>query len=243
MKSLFIKEMSGFFSSLTGYVIIVVFLLVNGLFLWVFPGERNVLDAGYATLDTAFIIAPWVFLFLIPAVTMRSLADEKKTGNLDLLLTRPLSDMQIVLAKYLASLTVAFFAMLPTLIFFLSVYLLGIENMRIDTGATWGSYIGLVFLAASYVSIGLFASSFTDNIIIAFILSVLLCFFFYIGFDSIGYLSQTGKAGNLIISLGIDAHYQSMQRGVIDSRDVVYFLSVIVIFLFFTRTKVHSRTW
>ncbi len=243
MKSLFLKEIAGFFSSITGYVTIIVFLVANGLFVWVFPGEMNVLDAGYGTLETVFIIAPWIFLFLIPAITMRSFADEKKSGNLDLLLTRPLSDIQIILAKFFASLSVSLLAILPTLIFFLSVYLLGSENMRIDAGATWGSYIGLVFLSAAYVSIGLFASSITDNIIVAFILAVILCFFFYIGFDSIGYLSKTGGIGNLIINLGIEAHYQSMQRGVIDSRDVVYFLSVVVLFLYFTRTKLHSRTW
>jgi ABC-2 type transport system permease protein len=243
MKSLFLKEVAGFFSSITGYIVIVVFLVVSGLFVWVFPGEMNVFDAGYGTLETVFIIAPWIFLFLIPAITMRSIAEEKKSGNLDLLLTRPLSDMQIILAKFFASLSVAVLAILPTLIFFYSVYQLGSENMHIDTGATWGSYIGLIFLAAAYSAIGLFASSITDNIIIAFILAVLLCFFFYIGFDSIGYLSETGRIGNLIINLGIDAHYKSLQRGVIDSRDIIYFLSVIVLFLYFTRTKLHSRTW
>jgi ABC-2 type transport system permease protein len=243
MKSLYLKELAGFFSSITGYIIIIVFLVVNGLFFWVFPGEMNVLDAGYSTLETVFIIAPWVFLFLIPAITMRSLADERKSGNMDLLLTRPLSDMQIILAKYLASLSVAILSIIPTLIFFFSVYQLGNENMHIDSGATWGSYIGLIFLAAAYISIGLFASSLTDNIIIAFILAVVLCFFLYIGFDSIAYLSETGKAGNLIVNLGIDAHYQSMQRGVIDSRDVIYFLSIIVVFLYLTRTKLRSRTW
>lgn len=243
MKSLYLKELSGFFSSITGYVIIIVFLVANGLFVWVFPGEMNVLEAGYGTLQTVFTIAPWVFLFLIPAITMKSLADEKKSGNLELLLTRPLSDMQIILAKYFASVTLAILAIIPTLIFFYSVYALGSDNMHIDAGATWGSYIGLVFLAASYCSMGIFTSSITDNIVIAFVLAVLLCFILYIGFDSIGYLSETGKMGNLIINLGIDAHFKSMQRGVIDSRDVIYFLSIILIFLYFTRTKLHSRTW
>jgi ABC-2 type transport system permease protein len=243
MKSLYFKEISGFFSSITGYIVIVVFLVINGLFIWVFPGEMNVLDAGYATLETLFIIAPWVFLFLIPAITMRSLADEKKTGNLDLLLTRPLSDMQVILAKYLSNLTVAVLALLPTLIFFFSIYSLGNKDVPIDIGATWGSYLGLLLLAAIYVSIGLFSSSLTDNSIIAFILAVLLCFFFYFGFNSIGYLSHTGQTGNMILNLGIDAHYKSLQRGVIDSRDVIYFLSVIVLFIYITRTKLHSRNW
>lgn len=243
MKSLYLKELAGFFSSITGYSIIIVFLVVNGLFIWVFPGEMNVLDAGYGSLETLFIIAPWIFLFLVPAVTMRSLAEEKRSGNLDLLLTRPLSDLQIIIAKYLASLTVSLLAILPTIIFFFSVYQLGTENMHIDTGAACGSYLGLLFLAGAYVSIGLFASSVTENMIIAFLLAVLLSFFLYIGFDSIAYLSETGRIGTLLINLGIDAHFKSMQRGVIDSRDVVYFLSVIVIFLYFARTKLHSRTW
>jgi ABC-2 type transport system permease protein len=243
MKSLFLKEISGFFSSVTGYLVIIVFLLSNGLFLWVFPGEKNILDAGYASLDTLFIIAPWVFLFLVPAITMRSFSEEKRTGNMELLLTRPLSDLQIVLAKYFANLSLAVISLIPTLIFYFAVIKLGNPIGNIDHGGTWGSYIGLVFLAAVYVSIGIFSSSLTDNIIIAFILSVLLCFFLYMGFNSVGYLSLKGSTGNIILYLGIDAHYNSMRRGVIDSRDLTYFLSVIVLFILFTRVRLHSRNW
>jgi len=243
MKSLYIKEISSFFSSVTGYLIVVVFLTVNGLFLWVFPGELNVLDAGYASLDTLFTIAPWVFLFLIPAITMRSFAEEKSSGNLELLLTRPLSEMQIVIAKYLASLSLAIISILPTLFFYFAVVQLGLEGNKIDAGATWGSYLGLVFLAAVYISIGIFASSLTDNTLVSFILAVLLCFILYSGFNSIAYLSEEGKAGMFLLNLGIDAHYRSIGRGVIDSRDLLYFISVIILFLFFTRTKLSSRKW
>ncbi len=243
MRSLYAKEITGFFSSITGYVVVVVFLVLNGLFIWVFPGEMNVLDAGYASLDTLFIIAPWIFLFLIPAITMRSFSEEKKSGNLDLLLTRPISELQIILAKYFAGVTVAAIAILPTLVFYISVILLGNPMGNIDSGGTLGSYLGLFLLAAIYVSIGIFASSLTENTIVAFVLSVLLCFFLYQGFNSVGYLSLTGKTGTFILNLGIDAHFKSMQRGVIDSRDLIYFLSVITLFILFTKTKLRSRNW
>jgi ABC-2 type transport system permease protein len=243
MKSLYLKEIAGFFSSATGYMVVIVYLVVNGLFMWVFPGEMNVFDAGYASLDTLFAISPWVFLFLIPAITMKSFADERKTGHLDLLFTRPLTELQIVLAKYFASVSVALIALLPTLFFYLSVILLGQGSDPIDSGATWGSYLGLFFLAAAYASIGVFSSSLTDNSIIAFMLSVLLCFFLYIGFNSVGYLSMEGATGNFILNLGIDAHYKSISRGVIDTRDLVYFLSLIILFIYFTRTKLNSRKW
>jgi ABC-2 type transport system permease protein len=243
MMSLFLKEITGFFSSLTGYLVIIVFLIVNGLFLWVFPGEMNVLDAGYSTLETLFVIAPWVFLFLVPAITMRSFAEEKKSGNMELLLTRPLTDLQIVLSKFFASLTLSVVSIFLTLIFYFSVIKLGNPQGNIDHGGTWGSFIGLLFLAATYVSIGIFASSLTDNIIVAFILSVLFCFFLYMGFNSISNLMFSGDTGSIIQNLGIDAHYHSMQRGVIDSRDLVYFFSAIILFILLTRIKLNSRNW
>jgi ABC-2 type transport system permease protein len=243
MKSLYIKEITAFFSSMMGYLIIIVFLTVNGLFLWIFPGEMNILDAGYASLGTLFTIAPWVFLFLIPAITMRSFAEEKKSGTIELLLTRPLSEMQIVLAKYLANVTLAILSILPTLFFYVSVRQLSPGASTIDTGATWGSYLGLVFLAAVYISIGLFVSSLTENTLVSFILAVLLCFILYTGFNSIAYLSEGGKMGTILLNFGIDAHYQSIGRGVVDSRDLLYFISVIILFLLLTRTKLSSRKW
>jgi ABC-2 type transport system permease protein len=243
MYTLFKKEISGFFSSLTGYIVIIVFLIINGLFIWIFPGVNNVLDSGYASLDSLFSIAPWVFLFLAPAVTMRMFSDEKKTGTIELLLTRPLSDFQIIFAKFLAALSLVLFSLLPTLIYFYTVYKLGNPVGNVDVGGTWGSYIGLFFLAAIYVSIGVLSSAITDNQIIAFITGMLLCFLVYIGFDYISELGAFKTIDGLIINLGINEHYKSMSRGVIDSRDMIYFVSVIAFFLIVTKTILQSRKW
>jgi ABC-2 type transport system permease protein len=243
MRSLFLKEISGFFSSFSGYVVVVAFLCANSVFLWWFHSKINILDSGYASLESLFFIAPWVFLFLIPAITMKSISEEKKTGNMDLLLTRPLSEMQIILAKYLACVSLAVISLLPTLIFYFSVIQLGNPFGNIDIGGTWGSYIGLLFLAAIYTSIGIFSSSLSENTIIAFITAVLLCFFFYLGFNSLADLTHTGQTGNLLLNMGIDAHYKSISRGVIDSRDLIYFLSVIILFLYLTLLKLRSRNW
>lgn len=236
MRSLYKKEIAGFFSSLTGYIVIIIFLLSNGLFLWVFPGEFNIIEAGYATLSPFFIIAPWIFLFLIPAVTMRMLSDEKKSGNLEVILSQPITHFQIVFSKYLASLTLVFIALLPCLIYFISVYYLGNPVGNIDTGGTWGSFIGLFFLAASYVAIGIFASAVTDNSIISFMVSLVICFFAYSGFDLISGIFLFEKISAFIISLGINEHYQSMSRGVIDSRDLIYFIALISIFLLISKS-------
>jgi ABC-2 type transport system permease protein len=224
-----------------GYIVITVFLLVNGLFLWVFPVEYNILDFGYASLDGFFIISPFVFLFLIPAITMRSFAEERKSGTIELLLTKPLSDMQIITAKYLAGMLLVIISLLPTLIYFISVYQLGMPKGNMDIGGTWGSYIGLLFLSSAFVTIGIFASSITDNQIVSFILGVFLCGFVYIGFDLL--YSLFGKIDLFIKSAGINAHYTSMSHGVIDTRDVVYFLSVTGIFILLTKISLESRKW
>ena len=235
MITLLKKEFSNFFASPMGYIVIGVFLVLTALFLWVFPGEYNVLDSGYANIDGLFYFAPWLYLFLVPAVTMRLFAEEKKTGTIELLLTHPITSFNIVFSKYLAGVLLVLFSLLPTLLYFLSVWLLGDPMGNIDTGGTWGAYIGLFFLATIYVAIGLFASSLTDNQIISFIVSAVLCFFLYAGFDIMSGLASSGSTENLIASIGINAHYESMSRGVIDSRDVVYYLIVIVIFLFLTK--------
>ncbi len=240
---LFKKEIRGFFNSLIGYIVIVVFLLINSLFLWVFPGEFNVLDSGYANLETLFIISPWVFLFLVPAVTMRLFSEEKRTGTIELIVTRPISELQIVFAKYFAGLSLVLFSLLPSLLYFYSVYQLGNPVGNMDTGGTWGSYIALFFLAAIYTSIGVFASSITENQIISFILSLFLSFTLFIGFETMSSLEIFSSIENFVINLGINEHYRSMSRGVVDTRDVVYFLSVIAIFLFGTKTVLESRKW
>ena len=237
MLALLIKEINSFFNTITGYFVIIIFLVINGLFLWVFPGELNILDSGYATLNTFFFIAPWVFLFLVPAITMRMFADEKKTGTIELLITRPLTTIQLILAKYLAAIILVLFSLIPSLIFFVSVYLLGSPVGNIDIGGTWGSYIGLFFLAGIYAAIGIFSSSLTDNQVIAFLLAVLICFLIYTGFDSIGSLGVFQYISTTIAYLGINEHYKSLSRGIIDSRDIVYFLSAIFLFLLLTHNK------
>jgi ABC-2 type transport system permease protein len=243
MFALLRKEINSFFSTIIGYVVVIVFLLVNSLFLWIFPGELNVLDSGYATIDTLFIISPWVFLFLVPAVTMRLFSEEKKTGTIELLLTRPISDFQILLAKFFAGLILVLFSLIPCLVYFLSVYLLGNPVGNIDTGGTWGSFIGLFFLACIYVSIGIFVSSMTDNQIIAFIISLILCFFLFIGFEYLSLIPVFNSIDHFVINLGINEHYKSMSRGVIDSRDMVYFLVVVVLFMVLTKASMQSRRW
>ena len=179
MIALIQKEIRSFFGSIIGYLVILVYLLINGVFLWLFPGNFNILDGGYASLGNLFTISPWVFLFLIPALSMRLFADEKKAGTLEILLTKPLSDLQIILAKYVAGLFLLLLALLPTLLYFYSVYQLGNPAGNLDSGGTFGSYIGLLFLGGAFLSIGLFASSLTDNQIVAFLLAMFLCFFVF----------------------------------------------------------------
>jgi ABC-2 type transport system permease protein len=232
------KELRSFFSSATGYIVIGIFLLFTGLFLWVFPGQYNIPESGYAQLDGLFELAPWLFLFLVPAVTMRMFAEEKRNGTIELLYTKPLTGLEIVLGKYLAAVVLVLLALLPTLIYFGSVYYLAEPFGNVDTGAFWGSFIGLFFLAAIYVAIGVFCSSISNNQIVSFITAVIMCFFIYSGFDLIGSLFSSGKTITFISSIGINAHYESMSRGVIDSRDVVYFLSVRALFIFGTKLTI-----
>jgi ABC-2 type transport system permease protein len=243
MFTLLRKEISSFLSSLIGYAVIVVFLLINGLFLWVFPLEFNILDFGFASIENLFMLAPWVFLFLIPAITMRSFAEEHKSGTMELLLTKPLTDLEIILAKYLAGVVLVLFSILPTLIYYYSVSKLGLPPGNIDHGATWGSYIGLVFLGAGFVAIGIFASAVSNNQIVSFLIAVFLCGFTYIGFEFIYSLSIFGQFGLLIRQLGINAHYTSISRGVVDTRDVLYFLSLVAFFLMLTRFRLERRKW
>lgn len=243
MISLLQKEIRSYLSSVIGYVVICVFLLLSGLFMWAFPGNLNTLDKGYSDLDTLFYIAPWVFMFLIPAITMRSFSEEKRTGTIEMLLTKPITDMQIVGAKFFAGLLLVIFSLLPTLVYFVTIYFLGNPVGNIDLGGTFGSYLGLVFLGAGYTAIGIFGSSLTDNQVVAFIISLFITFFCFFGFGEIGDLSWFGSFDNFIINLGINEHYVSMSRGVIDTRDVIYFICFVFIFLLFTKTALQSRKW
>jgi ABC-2 type transport system permease protein len=243
MRALVTREISVFFSTVTGYIVVIVFLLINSLLLWVFPGNMNILDSGYASLDSFFSLAPWIFLFLVPAVTMRSFAEEKRSGTLELLYTRPVTDMQIILAKYAGGVILVSLSLIPTLIYVLSVWILGNPQGNIDMGGIWGSYLGLLFLTLIYVAIGIFASSLTDNPIIAFLLALFLSFFMFMGFDLLSNATSLQTVNLLVIRAGINEHYQSMSRGVLDSRDIVYFLSVIVLFLLFTKFNMERRKW
>jgi len=241
MRALIGKEIQGFLGSLIGHMVIVVFLLLTGLFLWVFPG--NILDDGYAELGVLFNIAPWVFLFLVPAVTMRSFSEERRTGTIELLLTKPITELRLVLAKYLAAVVLVLVALLPTMVYWYSIGSLAVPAWNIDSGGILGSYIGLFFLASTFAAIGIFASSLTESQIVAFLIAVFLCFLMYVGFELIADFNAFGALEGPIKAMGIQWHYDSMSRGVIDLRDVIYFLGVDAIFLLATRTVVQSRTW
>jgi len=238
MKAILFREIKSFFGSPIGYLVIAIFLLLNGLFLWVFEGDFNILDSGFADLGPFFTLAPWILIFLIPAVTMRSFSDEKKQGTLELLLTKPVTIWQIVNGKFFGALLLIFIAIVPTLIYVWVIYGLGLPEGNIDLGSTLGSYFGLLFLISAYSAIGIFTSTLSDNQIVAFILSVFLCFFFYFGFEGLaGYLTDIE---NIISGLGMDSHFKSMSRGVLDTRDILYFVSVTVLFLSFTVFKLKS---
>ena len=232
------KEINSFFASPIAYLVIGVFLLINGLFLWVFKDDFNVLNAGFADLNSFFFLAPWVFLFLIPAITMKSFADEFSDGTIELLKTKPISDWKIVLGKFWASLLLVFVALLPTLTYAYTIYQLANPIGDIDFGSAIGSYIGLLFLAATYTSIGLFTSTLSKNQIVAFILGVMITFFLFYGFDAISISLGNELA---IKKMGINEHFKSISRGVIDTRDIIYFLSVTVFFLFITKTRLNNE--
>ncbi len=234
------KEIIAYLSSLVAYITIGIFLLVLGLLLWIFP-DTSILDYGYADLSSLFNTTPYLFMFLIPAITMRSLAEEKKEGTFELLATRPITDWQIVLGKYFACLLLVLLALLPTLVYVYSVYQLGNPVGNLDTGAIIGSYIGLFLLGATFVAIGIFASSITKNQIIAFAIAVFMCFFMFSGFDSLSGLWSFQNTE--IQNFGINEHYQAISRGVLDTRDLVYFLSVAGLFLLLTKTVLGGRKW
>ncbi|WP_298902866.1 gliding motility-associated ABC transporter permease subunit GldF [uncultured Psychroserpens sp.] len=231
------KEINSFFSSPIGYLVIAVFLLLNGLFLWLFKGDFNVLDNGFADLSTFFLLAPWILIFLVPAVTMRSFADEKKQGTLELLLTKPISHLHIVLGKYLGALVLIIIALIPTLLYVFTISKLGNPEGNLDIGSIMGSYFGLLFLVAAYAAIGVFASSLTDNQIVAFIIAVFICFFFYFGFEGLSNYNLFGDTF-YVEKLGMESHFKSMSRGVLDTRDIIYFLSITVLFIVLTKLTI-----
>lgn len=238
MKSIALREIKSFFGSPIGYLVIAIFLLINGLFLWVFDGQYNILQSGFADLTPFFTLSPWILIFLIPAVTMRSFSDEIKQGTIELLLTKPLSVWQIVNGKFLGAFLLIIFAIIPTFIYVYVIASLGFPAGNIDLGSIVGSYFGLLFLVAAYTSIGIFTSTLSENQIVSFILSVFLCFLFYYGFEGIA--NQMKGFEDVIARIGMDYHFKSMARGVIDTRDVIYFLSVAFLFLTLTVYKLKA---
>lgn len=242
MWAIFRKELNLFFSSLIAYVVVAVFLVLNGLFIWILP-DTSILEYGYATLDQLFNIAPWVFMFLVPAITMRFFAEERRAGTIELISTKPISDLEIVLAKFLAGLALVIFAILPTLLYFYTVYLLAIPVGNVDLGGTAGSYIGLLMLGGTYVALGVFASSLTDNQILAFIFGLLLCFVFYALLEWLRGFTTYSGFDVILEGVSIQSHYTSISRGVVDTRDLVYFLSFMAVAIFGTKTVLESRKW
>ncbi|WP_299052288.1 gliding motility-associated ABC transporter permease subunit GldF [uncultured Polaribacter sp.] len=232
------KEFNSFFASTIAYLVVGVFLLINGLFLWIFKSDFNILNAGFADLNAFFYLSPWLFLFLIPAITMKSFADEFNNGTIELLKTKPISSWQIVLGKFTAALLLVLTALIPTLIYVYTIYQLSNTTGNIDFGSTFGSYLGLLFLTATYISIGLFTSTLSKNQIVAFILGVLITFFLFFGFDAIANSFDTDLS---IKKIGIYEHYRSISRGVLDSRDIIYFISITVFFLFVTKTRIENE--
>ncbi|MCC1484572.1 gliding motility-associated ABC transporter permease subunit GldF [Winogradskyella immobilis] len=231
------KEINTFFASPIGYLVIAVFLVLNGLFLWLFKGEFNILDNGYADLSSFFLLTPWILIFLVPAVTMRSFSDEKKQGTLELLLTKPISHFQIVLGKYFGALILIIIAVIPTLLYVFTISKLGNPEGNLDIGSIIGSYFGLLFLICAYTAIGIFTSTLSDNQIVAFIIAVFICFFFYFGFDGLANYNFFGDTIYLE-SLGMASHFKSMSRGVIDTRDLIYFISIAFFFLLLTKLNI-----
>lgn len=241
MISILIKELNSFFSSLIGTMVIAVYLLINGLFLWVFNGDFNILRAGFADLNSYFFLAPWIFIFLIPAITMKSFADEFNNGTFEILKTKPITDWEIVLGKFLGAFLLVIFALVPTFIYVYSVYQLGNPIGNIELGSTFSSFFGLLFLASSYAAIGIFASSLANNQIVSFIISVFICFFFYNGFDALANYNLMGDFDYFIQNIGMSFHYKSISKGVIDTRDLIYFSSISFFFLYLTKQRIQNE--
>lgn len=242
MIQVFVKELNSFLNSLIAYIVISVFLTGIGLLMWVFP-ETSVLDYGYADMETLFSLGPYVFMFLIPAITMRMFAEEKKAGTIELLITKPLTDWEIIFGKYLSGFALVIFSIIPTLIYYWSVYQLGNPVGNIDTAGVMGSYIGLILLGGVFSAIGIFSSAISTNQIVSFIIAVFFCFIVYSGFESIASINDWGTFSSFIEQLGILYHYDAMSKGLVDTRDIVYFLSVIALMLLSTKLILSSRKW
>ncbi len=242
MFAIFKREVQSFFTAPIGYLIVGLFLLLNGLFLWVFKGSYNIFDYGFADLGNFFLLAPSIFIFLIPAITMKSFSEERKLGTLELLMIKPISVWKMVLGKFLGTYALCLIAVIPTIIYVFAISELGIIPGNYDVGVVIGSYFGLFFLISAYVSIGLFASTLSENQIVAFIVGILLCFILFNGFDAVSTLSSNGETQLLIQRLGAKAHFDSIARGILDTRDLIYFVSITVFFLYMTYSRLSRLT-
>lgn len=237
MFAIFKREVRSFFTSPIGYLIVGSFLLLNGLFLWVFRGSYNIFDYGFADLGNFFLLAPWIFIFLVPAITMKSFSEERKMGTLELLLIKPISTWKLVLGKFLGAFLLCVIAVVPTVIYVFAISSLGMIQGNYDLGVVLGSYFGLLFLIGCYTSIGVFASTLSDNQIIAFLVGILISFLIFNGFEALSSLFNNGDTQQFIQNLGAKAHFESIARGVIDTRDLVYFTSLTLLFLYLTRQR------
>ena len=239
MLAIFKKEFNSFFTSTIAYLTIGIFLLINGLFLWVFDDDFNILNAGFADLTSFFYLAPWILIFLIPAITMKTFADEFRSGTIEILKTRPITNVTLVLGKFFAILTLLIIVLIPTFVYAYSIHELGNPVGNLDYGSISGSYLGLFLLASSFASIGIFTSTLSKNQVVAFLLGICMVFLFYYGFDAVS--SLFGDYSYTIKLLGMNEHYKSISRGVIDSRDVLYFMSIIIFFLFVSKQKLTNE--
>ena len=239
MLAIFKKEFNSFFTSTIAYLTIGMFLLINGLFLWVFDDDFNVLNAGFADLTSFFYLAPWILIFLIPAITMKTFADEFRSGTIEILKTRPITNVTLVLGKFFAILTLLIIVLIPTFVYAYSIHELGNPVGNLDYGSISGSYLGLFLLASSFASIGIFTSTLSKNQVVAFLLGICMVFLFYFGFDAVS--SLFGDYSYTIKLFGMNEHYKSISRGVIDSRDVLYFMSIIIFFLFVSKQKLTNE--
>ncbi|WP_103864864.1 gliding motility-associated ABC transporter substrate-binding protein GldG [Aquimarina sp. I32.4] len=234
MFALIRKEINTFFSSAVGYLVIAIFLILNGLFLWIFKGQYNILDSGFADFSPFFRIAPWILLFLIPAITMRSFSEEKKQGTLEVLLTKPIKNWHLATGKYLGSLSLICISLIPSVISIYTIYQLGNPVGNLDIGSIVGSYISLILLCASYTAIGIFSSAITNNQIVAFLVALFLCFSFFFGFSGLASYDLLAILNNTFEQLGMQMHYERMSQGILDTRDVLYFIGIIFFFIVLT---------
>lgn len=243
MLAIYKKELNDFFSSLIGYVAIIFYLVITGFFVWIYPGD-NILQNGHADLNKLFELGPLVLLFLVPAITMKSFAEEFNLGTIEFLLTKPISDLQIILGKFFACFTIVIIAVLPTLVYVYSIWELGMPKGNIDLGAIITSFIGLILLGGVFISIGLFSSLMTKNTILAFIIGLFICYFFFRGFSDLSNLPFIyGKYDHFVESLGIHSHFIAIQKGVIESRDLIYFISLSITFLAISKLFMNKRHW